>query len=47
MASALRDTGIYAVSDEIYRELYYTPERLAQSPSFIRARLSSAVFRNL
>ncbi len=27
MAYALRDAGIYVVSDEIYRELYYTPER--------------------
>lgn len=27
MAEALKDTGIYVVSDEIYRELYFTEER--------------------
>lgn len=27
IADALRDHGAYAISDEIYRELYYTPER--------------------
>lgn len=27
MAEALEGTGVYAVSDEIYRELYYTPSR--------------------
>lgn len=27
MADALKDSGAYAISDEIYRELYYTPER--------------------
>ncbi len=27
MADALKDTGIYVVSDEIYRELYFTDER--------------------
>ncbi len=29
MADALADTGAYAISDEIYRELYYTPQRPA------------------
>jgi aspartate/methionine/tyrosine aminotransferase len=27
IAGALRDHGAYVISDEIYRELYYTPER--------------------
>jgi aminotransferase len=27
MAEALRDTGVFVVSDEIYRDLYYTAER--------------------
>ncbi|MFN2406706.1 MAG: pyridoxal phosphate-dependent aminotransferase [Pyrinomonadaceae bacterium] len=27
IAEALRDHGAYVISDEIYRELYYTPER--------------------
>ena len=34
MAEALRDTGIFVISDEIYRELYYTPERPASISSF-------------
>lgn len=29
MADALRGTGAYVISDEIYRDLYYTPERPA------------------
>jgi aspartate/methionine/tyrosine aminotransferase len=29
MAAALAETNAYAISDEIYRELYYTPERPA------------------
>jgi aspartate/methionine/tyrosine aminotransferase len=29
MSEALRETGVYAISDEIYRELYFTPERPA------------------
>ena len=29
MAGALADTNAYAISDEIYRELYYTPQRPA------------------
>ncbi len=29
MAEALRDTGIFVLSDEIYRDLYYTTERPA------------------
>lgn len=29
MADALKDTGAYVISDEIYRELYYTEERPA------------------
>ena len=27
ITKALRDTGVFVISDEIYRELYYTPER--------------------
>jgi aspartate/methionine/tyrosine aminotransferase len=34
MADALRDTGIYVVSDEIYRDLYYTGERPESISSF-------------
>lgn len=33
MAEALRGTGAYVVSDEIYRDLYYTPERPASISS--------------
>jgi aspartate aminotransferase len=29
MAAALASTGVYVISDEIYRDLYYTPERPA------------------
>ncbi|MCU1265740.1 MAG: Aminotransferase [Acidobacteria bacterium] len=34
MADALRDTGVYVVSDEIYRDLYYTGERPESISSF-------------
>ena len=34
MAEALRDTDVFVISDEIYRELYYTPERPASISSF-------------
>ena len=34
MAEVLRDTGVFVLSDEIYRELYYTPERPASLSSF-------------
>ncbi|MBI4469573.1 MAG: pyridoxal phosphate-dependent aminotransferase [Acidobacteria bacterium] len=34
MAEALRDTGAYAISDEIYRELFYTPDRPASISEF-------------
>ena len=34
IADALRDHGAYLVSDEIYRELYYTPERPESLSSF-------------
>jgi aspartate/methionine/tyrosine aminotransferase len=36
MADALRDTGVYLVSDEIYRELYYTEERPASVSEFYK-----------
>ena len=34
IADAVRDHGAYLVSDEIYRELYYTPERPESLSSF-------------
>ena len=34
IADALRDHGAYLISDEIYRELYYTPERPESLSSF-------------
>ncbi len=34
IADALRDHGAYLISDEIYRELYYTPERPESVSSF-------------
>lgn len=34
MADALRDTGVFVVSDEIYRDLYYTAERPASISAF-------------
>lgn len=34
IAEAVRDHGAYLVSDEIYRELYYTPERPESLSSF-------------
>ena len=34
IADALRDHGAYVISDEIYRELYYTPERPESLSSF-------------
>ena len=34
IAGALRDHGAYLISDEIYRELYYTPERPDSLSSF-------------
>ena len=34
IADALRDHGAYLISDEIYRELYYTPERPDSLSSF-------------
>ena len=34
IADAVRDHGAYLISDEIYRELYYTPERPASASSF-------------
>ena len=34
IADALRDHGAYVISDEIYRELYYTPERPDSLASF-------------
>ncbi|HVF23297.1 MAG TPA: aminotransferase class I/II-fold pyridoxal phosphate-dependent enzyme [Pyrinomonadaceae bacterium] len=34
IAEALRDHGAYLISDEIYRELYYTPERPESVSSF-------------
>lgn len=34
MADALKGTGAYVVSDEIYRDLYYTPERPASISSY-------------
>jgi len=34
MAEALRDTRVFMVSDEIYNELYYTPERPVSISSF-------------
>jgi aspartate aminotransferase len=34
IADTLRDHGAYLISDEIYRELYYTPERPASLSSF-------------
>jgi aspartate/methionine/tyrosine aminotransferase len=34
IADALRDHGAYVISDEIYRELYYTPDRPASLSDF-------------
>ena len=34
MGDALRDHGAYVISDEIYRDLYYTPERPESLASF-------------
>jgi aspartate aminotransferase len=34
IADAVRDHGAYLISDEIYRELYYTPERPESAASF-------------
>jgi aspartate aminotransferase len=34
IAEALQGTGVYLLSDEIYRELYYTPERPPSASSF-------------
>jgi aspartate/methionine/tyrosine aminotransferase len=34
IANAVRDQGAYLISDEIYRELYYTPERPESASSF-------------
>jgi len=34
IAGALRDHGAYLISDEIYRELYYTPQRPGSLSSF-------------
>jgi aspartate/methionine/tyrosine aminotransferase len=34
IANAVRDHGAYLISDEIYRELYYTPERPESLSSF-------------
>jgi aspartate/methionine/tyrosine aminotransferase len=34
IADAVRDHGAYLISDEIYRELYYTPERPESLSSF-------------
>jgi len=34
MSAALADTNVYVISDEIYRELYYTPERPATISDF-------------
>jgi aspartate/methionine/tyrosine aminotransferase len=34
MAAALADTGVFVISDEIYRDLYYTAERPASISSF-------------
>ncbi|HEV2765779.1 MAG TPA: aminotransferase class I/II-fold pyridoxal phosphate-dependent enzyme [Pyrinomonadaceae bacterium] len=38
MADALRGTGVYVVSDEIYRNLYYTDERPASVSEFYTER---------
>jgi aspartate/methionine/tyrosine aminotransferase len=38
LASALEGTGVYVVSDEIYRELYFTPERPASVSEFYKER---------
>jgi len=34
IGEAMRDHGAYLISDEIYRELYYTPERPGSASSF-------------
>ncbi len=34
IAAALKGSGIYLLSDEIYRDIYYTPERPASASSF-------------
>ena len=39
MADALRGTGAYVVSDEIYRNLYYTEERPASVSEFYTGRV--------
>src|SRR5438067_7886376 len=38
MASALEGTNAYVISDEIYRELYYTPQMPATISDFYRER---------
>lgn len=39
VAEALRGTGVYVLSDEIYRELYFTQERPASVSEFYRERV--------
>lgn len=38
MADALAGTGVFVISDEIYRDLYYTPERPPSISEFYRER---------
>lgn len=38
MAEALAGTGVFVISDEIYRDLYYTPERPPSISEFYRER---------
>jgi aspartate/methionine/tyrosine aminotransferase len=39
LAAALEGTGVYVVSDEIYRDLYFTPERPASVSEFYAERV--------
>jgi aspartate/methionine/tyrosine aminotransferase len=48
MAAALRDTGAYVVSDEIYRELYYTDARPASiSEHYARTLVISGLSKSM
>jgi aspartate aminotransferase len=39
MADALRGTGVYLISDEIYREIHFTGERPASASEFYKERV--------
>ncbi len=48
LAGALEGTGVYVISDEIYRELYYTPERPASiSEYYARTLVISGLSKSM